>query len=181
MVETASTSRTVTPSGPSYATRRRIEGWLLVLPALLLILGLSIVPLIQSLALSFQRWDLQSQEHPFVGLQNYRDVLLDARVWGAFQNTGIIVVCAVAVEFLLGLGLALLFVGEFTGKRFAMPILMLPVMVVPIVVGLTWRMLWDNQYGAINHTLSWIVGHEVNIIWLAHRETAIFAMLVTDV
>ena len=40
---------------------------------------------------------------------------------------------------------------------------MLPVMVVPIVVGLTWRMLWDNQYGAINQTLSWIAGRDVNI------------------
>src|SRR5215216_535896 len=180
MAETA-TRNAVTSSGPSFATRRRIEGWLLVLPALLLILGLSILPLIQSLLLSFQRWDLQSQEHPFVGLQNYRDALLDPRVLGAFQNTGIIVVCAVAIEFLLGLGLALIFVGDFTGKRFAMPLLMLPVMVVPIVVGLTWRMLWDNQYGAINQTLSWIVGHEVNILWLAHRDTALFAMIVTDV
>ncbi|MDQ3227610.1 MAG: sugar ABC transporter permease [Chloroflexota bacterium] len=167
--------------GPSFATRRRIEGWLLVLPALLLILGLSIFPLIQSFALSFQRWDLQSQEHPFVGLQNYRDVVFDARVWGALQNTGIIVGGAVAVEFLLGLGLALLFAGDFTGKRFAMPILMLPVMVVPIVVGLTWRMLWDNQYGAINQTLSWVLGRDVNIIWLAHRDSALFAMIVTDI
>jgi multiple sugar transport system permease protein len=180
MVETAATNRAAGSTGPSYATKRRIEGWLLVLPALLLILGLSIVPLIQSLLLSFQRWDLQSQEHPFVGLQNYRDVLLDPRVWGALQNTAIIVVGAVAAEFLLGLGLALLFVGDFTGKRFAMPLLMLPVMVVPIVVGLTWRMLWDNQYGAINQTLSWIAGYEVNIIWLGHRNTALFAMIVTD-
>ena len=167
--------------GASFAAKRRIEGWLLVLPALLLILGLSIFPLIQSLALSFQRWDLQSQEHPFIGLQNYRDALADPRVWGALQNTGIIVVAAVALEFLLGLGLALLFVGDFKGKRFAMPLLMLPVMVVPIVVGLTWRMLWDNQYGAINQTLSWIAGREVNIIWLAQRDTALFAMVVTDV
>ena len=181
LVETASSQGAVARSGPGYATRRRVEGWLLVLPALALILGLSVLPLIQSLSLSFQRWDLQSQEHPFVGLQNYRDVLVDQRVWGAFQNTGIIVICAVAVEFLLGLGLALLFVGDFTGKRFAMPILMLPVMVVPIVVGLTWRMLWDNQYGAINQTLSWIAGRDVNIIWLGHRDTALFAMVVTDV
>jgi multiple sugar transport system permease protein len=154
---------------------------LLVLPALLLILVLTIFPLIQALILSFQRWDLQSQEHPFVGLQNYRDALVDPRVWGAMQNTGIIVVGAVALEFLLGLGLALLFVGDFKGKRFAMPLLILPVMVVPIVVGLTWRMLWDNQYGAINQTLSWIVGREVNILWLAHRDSALFAMIVTDV
>src|SRR5215217_3269442 len=87
MAETA-THTAVTSSGPSFATRRRIEGWLLVLPALLLILGLSILPLIQSLLLSFQRWDLQSQEHPFVGLQNYRDALVDPRVWGHFRTPG---------------------------------------------------------------------------------------------
>src|SRR3954468_5763418 len=180
MAETASSEATVPSTRVSLATKRRIEGWLLVLPTLLLILSLSIVPLIQSLALSFQRWDLQSQDHPFVGLANYRDALLDPRVWGALQNTGIIVVAAVGLEFLLGLGLALLFVDDFAGKRFAMPILMLPVMVVPIVVGLTWRMLWDNQYGAINQVLGWIAGRDVNILWLAHRDTAIFAMIVTD-
>jgi multiple sugar transport system permease protein len=180
MAETTSMERAVAPRGASYATRRRVEGWLLVLPTLLLILGLGIVPLIQSLVLSFQRWDLQSQEHPWVGLQNYRDALFDPRIWGALQNTGIIVVCAVALEFVLGLGLALLFAGDFKGKRIAMPLLMLPVMVVPIVVGLTWRMLWDNQYGAINQVLSWIAGRDVNILWLAHRDTALFAMIVTD-
>jgi multiple sugar transport system permease protein len=124
---------------------------------------------------------LQSQEHPFVGLANYRDALLDPRVWNAFANTGLLVVGSVALEFLLGLGLALLFVGDFRGKRIAMPILMLPVMVVPVVVGLTWTMLWDNQFGPINQVLSWVAGHDVNIIWLGHRDTALFAMTVTDV
>jgi multiple sugar transport system permease protein len=173
--------RPAQPTGMSFASRRRIEGWLLVLPAVVLILALGVFPLLSSLALSFQRWDLQVQDHPFVGLQNYRDALADPRVWGALQNTGIIVVAAVGLEFLLGLGLALLFVGDFKGKRLAMPLLMLPVMVVPVVVGLTWRMLWDNQYGAINQVLSWIAGREVNILWLAHRDTALFAMILTDV
>ncbi len=182
MVETVplETTASATRTGPRYATRRRIEGWLLVLPAILLILGLTIYPLIQAVGLSFQRWDLQSQDHPFVGLKNYGDALGDARVWAALQNTAIIVVAAVVLEFLFGLGLALLFVGDFKGKRLMMPLIMLPVMVVPIVVGLTWRMLWDNQYGAINQTLSWIVGHDVNIVWLAHRDSALFAMIVTD-
>lgn len=178
----ATTTTQITPTrGASFVARRRVEGWLLVVPAIVLILALSIFPLVQSLLLSFQRWDLQSQERPFIGLQNYRDALFDDRVWGALQNTGIIVVAAVALEFLLGLGLALLFSGEFTGKRLMMPLLMLPVMVVPIVVGLTWRMLWDNQYGAINQVLSWFAGREVNILWLAHRDSALFAMVVTDV
>ncbi len=53
-----------------------------------------------------------------------------------------------ALEFLLGLGLALVLVDELRGKRFILPILVLPVMMIPVVVALIWRMLWDNQYGA---------------------------------
>lgn len=167
--------------GLSWAARRRRDGWLLVAPAVLLILALGVYPLLSSLVLSFQRWDLQSQEHPFVGLANYREALSDLRLWGAFNNTGTVVFAAVAIELLLGFGLALLLVGEFRGKRWLLPLLMLPVMMVPVVVGLTWRMLWDNQFGAVNYLLGLIAGRDVNIVWLAHRNTAIAAMIVTDV
>jgi multiple sugar transport system permease protein len=167
--------------GPTWAARRRRDGWLMVAPAVLLILGLGVYPLVSSLALSFQKWELQSQDRPFVGLANYREALSDGRVWGALENTGLIVLFAVAIELVLGLGLALLLVGEFRGKRIILPLLMLPVMMVPVVVGLTWRMLWDNQYGAINAVLSGIAGRPVNILWLAQKDTAIAAMIVTDV
>ena len=165
----------------SYAGRRRRDGWLMVAPALILILGLSVYPLLYSLTLSFRRWDLQSPEHPFIGVDNFRDALTDERAWGALQNTFVIVGAAVALEFLLGLGLALLLVGNLRGKRFVIPLLMLPVTMVPIVVALTWRMLWDNQFGAINQVLGIIAGRDVTVLWLAHRETALFAMIVTDV
>lgn len=167
--------------GPSWAARRRRDGWLMVAPAVLLILGLGVYPLISSLALSFQKWELQSQDRPFVGLANYREALADGRVWGSLENTALIVVAAVSIELVLGFGLALLLVGEFRGKRVILPLLMLPVMMVPVVVGLTWRMLWDNQYGAINAVLSAIAGRPVNIVWLAQKDTAIAAMIVTDV
>ena len=168
----------------SFAARRRREGWLLVVPSVLLIVAFSIYPLIYSLTLSFRRWDLQArdQQYPWIGLDNYRDALTDGRVWGALQNTLVILTAAVALEFLLGFGLALVFVGELRGKRFFIPILMLPVMVVPVVVGLTWRMLWDNQFGAINQILRWITGDDgLTITWLGQTRTAIAAMIVTDV
>jgi multiple sugar transport system permease protein len=164
-----------------FAARRRREGWLLATPAIVLILALSVYPLLRSLTLSLQKWDLQSAQHPFVGLANYAAAFADARVWGALGNTWLIVVAAVGIEFVLGLGLALLLVGEFWGKRFILPLLMLPVMMAPVVVGLTWRMLWDNQHGAINQALGWAARRPVDIVWLAHRDTAILAMIVTDV
>jgi multiple sugar transport system permease protein len=164
-----------------FAARNRRDGWLLAAPAILLILALSVYPLLRSLTLSFQKWDLQSPAHPFVGFANYAAALADGRVWIALGNTWLIVVAAVGVEFLLGLGLALLLVGGFPGKRVVLPLLMLPVMTAPVVVGLTWRMLWDNQHGAINQILGWVARRPVDVVWLAHRDTAIFAMIVTDV
>jgi multiple sugar transport system permease protein len=150
-------------------------------PAILLILALGIYPLVYSLWLAFHRWDLQSTDHPFVGFDNFRDALSDERLWAALQNTWVIIIAGIAVEFVLGLGLALLVMDTLHLRRLILPIVMLPVTMVPIVVGLTWRMLWDNQYGPINHVLRQIFGDDLNIIWLGEKRTAIIAMIVTQV
>ena len=168
-------------AGPSLAARNRRDGWLMVAPAVLLLLGLGIYPLVRALTLSFQRWELQSPEQPWVGLANYGEAIRDARVWASLQHTLVIVVFAVTLELLLGFGLALLLSGDFPGKRVVLPAMMLPVMMVPVVVGLTWRTLWDNQYGPINAVIGRIIGHPPNIVWLANQKTALVAIVVTDV
>ena len=168
-------------AGPSLAARNRRDGWLMVAPAVLLLLGLGIYPLVRALTLSFQRWELQSPEQPWVGLANYGEAIRDARVWASLQHTLVVVVFAVTLELLLGFGLALLLSGDFPGKRVVLPAMMLPVMMVPVVVGLTWRTLWDNQYGPINAVIGRIIGHPPNIVWLANQKTALVAIVVTDV
>lgn len=165
----------------TYAGRMRRDGWLLAAPAVIVIAVLSLYPFLYALSLTVRDWNLQSPDHPFIGLDNFAQALVDPRMWGALSNTGIIVVAAVSVEFVLGLAFALLLVGDLRGKRFVLPLLMLPVMMVPIVVALTWRMLWDNQFGAINQILSFVLQREVGIVWLAHRDTALIAMIVTDI
>jgi multiple sugar transport system permease protein len=165
----------------SFAGRRRREGWLLALPAILIVLALAVYPLVYSLWLAFHQWDLQTPGHPFVGLDNFRDALQDDRVWMALKNTGVIVVVGIFFEFLLGLGLALLLVDTVHIRRILLPIVMLPVTMVPIVVGLTWRMMWDNQYGVVNALLRIPFGDDLNIIWLGQTRTAIIAMIVTQV
>lgn len=167
--------------GLSLAGRQRRDGWLLVLPALILIIALSVYPLIYSLWLAFHQWDLQTPGHPLIWLDNFRMALQDDRMWSALRNTGLIVVVGVGFEFLLGLGLALLLVDSPILKRFVLPIFILPVMMVPIVVGLAWRMMWDNQFGAVNAAIRFFFGNDVNIIWLGQTDTAIIAMIVTQV
>jgi multiple sugar transport system permease protein len=151
-------------------------------PTIGVILALGIFPLLYSLVLSFQRRDLQHpNEDQFVGLGNYAAALVDARVLSAMTNTLLLVVVGIAIQFVLGLGLALVVVEELRGKRFIIPLLMLPVMMVPVVVALGWRLLWDSQYGPINHILSFILRRDVDILWLTHKWPALFAILVTDI
>lgn len=165
----------------TYAGRMRRDGWLLAAPAVIVIALLSLYPFLYALSLTVRDWNLQSPTHPFIGLDNFAQALVDPRMWAALSNTGIIVVTAVSVELVLGLAFALLLMGDLRGKRFVLPLLMLPVMMVPIVVALTWRMLWDNQFGAINQVLSFVLQRDVGIVWLAHRDTALIAMIVTDI
>lgn len=153
----------------------------MVLPAALLIVALGIYPLIYALYLAFHQWDLQTPAHPFVGLDNFRDAIRDDRLWSALRNTWLIVLVGVTIEFFFGLLLALLLVDSRRLKRFVLPIFILPAMMVPIVVGLTWRMLWDNQFGAINHILRQFLGDDLTIIWLGKTNTALIAMIVTQV
>lgn len=153
----------------------------MALPAIVAIVGLGIYPLLYSLTLSFRQWDLQVPQHPFVGLRNYAEALTDDRAWLALKNTLILSVGGVGLEFLLGLGLALLLVDELRGRRFIIPLLMLPVMMVPVVVALAWRLLWDAQYGPVNYFLGFIRGGDENIAWLSQTDTAMVAILVTEV
>jgi multiple sugar transport system permease protein len=151
-------------------------------PTIGVILALGIFPLLYSLVLSFQRRDLQHpNEDQFVGLGNYAAALVDPRVLSAMTNTLLLVVVGIAIQFVLGLGLALVVVDELRGKRFIIPLLMLPVMMVPVVVALGWRLLWDSQYGPINQILSIFLRRDVDILWLTQKWPALFAVLVTDV
>ncbi|MBA2520111.1 MAG: sugar ABC transporter permease [Chloroflexia bacterium] len=184
---TAPVSRRALPSRRGWQTagsvsgRTRWTGWLLVLPTLVAILFLGIYPLLFSLTISFRRWDLQVPEQSFVGLANYGQALMDDRLWAALGNTLLIMVVGVGLEFVLGLGLALVLIDELRGKRFIIPLLMLPVLMVPVVVALTWRLLWDQQYGPINAILSAITGQNVAISWLAQKNSAMVAIIVTEV
>ena len=171
----------VTRRGLSLAGRQRRDGWLLVLPAIILIVALSIYPLVYSLWLAFHQWDLQSPGTPLIWFDNFSTALRDDRLWAALQNTAVISIVGISIEFFIGLSLALLLVDSVHLKRFVMPIFILPVMMVPVVVGLTWRMLWDNQYGAVNWLIRIFFGDDVNIVWLGQKNTAIIAMIVTQV
>ena len=87
----------------------------MVAPATLLILAFSIYPLLFSLWVAFVNYDFQIPGHDFVGLQNFQQVIDDPLAWSSLGLTIVLSVAVVAIEFVLGLALALAMVKTFHG------------------------------------------------------------------
>src|SRR5277367_4501082 len=90
--------------------------WLMVAPAVLLILAFSIYPLLFSLWVAFVNYDFQIPGHDFVGLQNFSQIIDDPLAWSALGLTIVLSLVVVAIEFALGLALALAMLETFRGR-----------------------------------------------------------------
>lgn len=175
---------TTTPQLNSVQPRqlsKRLTPWLFVAPCLTVILLVTIFPTIYSFILSLYKWELTLKDKPFVGLQNYIQLLQDDRFLHSSLITALIVGLGVSLELVLGMALAQSLMGQMRGKRLIVALMLLPVMVMPVVVGYTWRLLWDAQYGPINQMIGWVIGRPFQYTWLGQTSTAIFAILVTEV
>ncbi|HUW09296.1 MAG TPA: sugar ABC transporter permease [Anaerolineae bacterium] len=155
--------------------------WLFVAPCLVIIILVTVFPTVYSLGLSLFKWEVTLQEKPFIGLGNYIALFSDARFLRSILNTVLLVTVGVGIELVLGFFLAQVFTEKFIGKRFVVAALLLPVMVMPVVVGYTWRLLWDAQYGPINQVIGWIINRPFTYTWLAKPWSAMIAILVTEI
>jgi multiple sugar transport system permease protein len=155
--------------------------WLLVAPAVLLILALSVYPLLFSLWVSFVNYDFQIPGHAFVGLKNFEQVIADPVARWSLVLTAILSAANVTIEFLLGLALALAMVRNFPGRGLAMSIIIVPLFISPVIVGQAWALLLQRPFGPTDYILSRIVGHEVTISWLTQSPWIYFSLILADV
>src|ERR1700761_8688058 len=104
-ISTAPSSAGTLRSSALSAWAERHFKWLIVAPAVLLILALSIYPLLFSLWVDFVNYDFEIPGHDFVGLQNFQNVVGDPIFRSSLVLTLILSVVNVVVEFVLGLAL----------------------------------------------------------------------------
>jgi multiple sugar transport system permease protein len=170
------TGRNVAAS--SFADRH--IAWLLVLPAVLLILALSIYPLAYSVWVAFVNFDFEIPGHAFVGLKNFQQIINDPIARSSLVNTAILSAASVAVEFVLGLLLALAMVKSFRGRGLIMPILIVPLFISPVIVGQFWSLLLQQPFGPTNYLLSKLLGQPVEISWLTQSPWNFIAIVTAD-
>jgi multiple sugar transport system permease protein len=155
--------------------------WLLVSPAILLILALSIYPLAFSLWVCFVNYDFQIPGHAFVGLQNFRAVLADPIFAASLARTAALSVMVVAIELVLGLALALAMEGRFRGRALLLLVFIVPLFVSPVIVGQFWSLLLQRPFGPANHVLGLLLGRPVEISWLTQSPWNYVAIVLADV
>lgn len=165
-----------TSHGLSDAALKRLFLW----PTLALLIAFNIFPLLYSLYLSFTDYSAISTRPPvWVGLQNYRDILNDNQLWIYFRNTGRYVVLSVALETLVGFGLALLLRRKFRGSGIITTLILIPMMSSPVVVGLFWKLIYNPSYGIFNYLLGYAANRGPD--WLGSPKLALWAVVIVDV
>jgi multiple sugar transport system permease protein len=167
---------------PSRRSRlARLYPYLLVTPTLLFLVTVFLYPVLYSLYLSTRQMQLFefSTGGRFAGLSNYLAAVRDPLVWNALSRTSVFVVGAVALELALGLGIALFLNQRLPGRRFLRAVALLPLMLTPVVLGITFRILFNYSYGIVNYALD-RVGVDP-VVWLAATPWAMIAVITTDV
>lgn len=164
-----------TPPSGSFRRERR-DAQLLVAPAVFILVAVAFYPIIAAVWLSFHRMILVFHEQRFIGLSNYAFLLTDARFWTALGNTSYFALVAVAVEFLLGLGFALLLNTTFPGKGLFRAAILVPWAIPTVVSAKLWAWLFNPDYGLVTQMLP---GTDVN--WLGMPAYAMHAAILVDV
>jgi len=164
----------------SYFARRRLFLLLLGVPAVIYVLVVAVWPLAQGVYDSLFEYSLL---HPatrhFIGLDNYLALATDPSARQSVVTTTIFTIAAVALEFVLGLGLALLLWRNGAFERVCLALLLIPVTITPVAVGLTFRALLAPDFGLLGYFFA-ESGLSNPRGFLGDPHTALAAMVMVD-
>lgn len=153
-----------------------VQGMLMVAPAVAVLVGVALFPILAAIWLSLHRRILIFHGSPFIGLANYAFLLHDPRFLGALANTCYFTVVAVLLELILALPLALLLNAAVPGRGVLRASVLIPWAIPTVVSAQLWAWLFNPELGLINRLL----GHaEIN--WLGAPGYALHAAIVVDV
>jgi len=156
----------------------------LVLPAQLTILAVVLVPTLILLWLAITDWQ-PTQGVPWyqatsVWFWNFYDLWYDDRFVNAVLRTLFVVFICVSIELIIALGLALLFLDEWPWRKFAVSLVILPMMIIPVDAANAFFMLFNDR-GPINHLISLVINRPFEFSWLSHPTWAMAPIMLAEI
>ncbi len=142
---------------------RHAFGYALITPAAIFMLVVHVAPTIGGIYVAFLRLNLFTYsllfDAPFVGLENFRDLLLDADnpvrsgLWNATRNTLLYTGYTLTATLVLAMAIALLLARQFRGARVLRTLMLAPWVVPSFVVAILWQFMWQSEAGIVNKVL----------------------------
>jgi multiple sugar transport system permease protein len=188
---TAPGDSTSTPAATRKARRHHLgygrwtPFWFLA-PAVLALLAIGIYPTLFALITSFRRYNITRRADmldgfPFVGFDNYLNVLSDRTFWDSLTLTGTFYLIVVPIQILLGIAIALMLhrPGWSLLRTLTRVSLVVPLATTYAVVGLIGRLIFNRDFGVANQFLSWL--GIASSDWLGNPTGAFIAIVVMDI
>jgi multiple sugar transport system permease protein len=161
---------------------RRATPYLFILPAIVALAAFIAYPVGYSFWLSFHDYQLNLPilGKPWVGLENYRNLPNDEALIGSIKWTVTFAAITVPVGFALGMAMALVVNSPYLGvaRGVLRGALLLPMMLAGIVAGFMWRMLFDPEYGPVNHLIGLLGFGRVS--WFGDLQAAKAAVIIAE-
>ena len=141
-------------------------------------------PLVYNLVMSFQEVDLFSLgsfDRPYVGLDNYVDVLSRPEAWGIFLNTVKFVGISVSAQLSIGFALAMFFQQNFPGSTWLRGLFLAGWIMPALVVGAVWSWILAGDFGVLNHVLLSLGLTGERIFWLSDPNVALYSVILANI
>lgn len=133
----------------TFSRERKVAGWILSAPLLILLAGLLIWPIYLGFQTSITHDVLSEFETYPVGFENYKSILLEPNFWSSIRFTLIFALTATIIELILGFTLGLLFDRVFPGKRILFSLMLVPIMIAPSLMAVMFRLILNENIGII--------------------------------
>lgn len=161
--------------------RRRALPYAFVSPLVVLLTLINFYPVMYSLYLSLCTWPIERFRlgPTFAGLVNYARMAGDQRLWTSVNFMVFYVVLAISMELVVGMGVALLLDSRMLLRAAIRSAVVLPRAMSPLVVGLTWRYLFNYDYGVVTY-ITKLAGLSP-VAWLSTRVPARLAIVLVEV
>ena len=153
-------------------------GYLLVAPTIIGLIILNLIPVFETLMLSFQKTG-DFGAHTWAGLENYKRLFNDPAVWQATGNTLKYAIIVVPITVALSLIVAVLLNQKIKGKSLYRVIYFLPMVAAPAAVAMVWKWLFNSEFGLINYLLQ-LVGIQ-GPQWVSDPNFALIAITIVGI
>lgn len=160
---------------------RERSAYLFIAPGMIIFSVFTLAALIFAFYLTFHRWSIIEPDKPYVGLQNYEDMIHDERFVQSVLNTVYFTGASVPLTMIIGLGLALLLNQPLRGRAIFRTAYYLPVVTPFVVSALLWKWLYNGDFGLFNYYL--VKGHVIDqpLLWLSDKDLAMPAVVLMSV